>query len=78
MAACGNWSRLFSKIRSSDWLGAHQAPPRLPLFLYPVSPSSQSHSIVEDNLEPSWMPQLGQSSGWRGFNVRALSRDSVG
>ncbi|KAL7840239.1 hypothetical protein AOLI_G00255620 [Acnodon oligacanthus] len=48
--------------------------------LAPVPPRmhSQSHSIVEDNLEPSWRPQLGQSSGWHGFNARALSRDSVG
>ncbi|XP_037389998.1 synaptic Ras GTPase activating protein 1b isoform X4 [Pygocentrus nattereri] len=48
--------------------------------LAPVPPRmhSQSHSIMEDNLEPSWRPQLGQSSGWHGFNARALSRDSVG
>ncbi|XP_066501128.1 synaptic Ras GTPase activating protein 1b isoform X3 [Hoplias malabaricus] len=48
--------------------------------LAPVPPRmhSQSHSIVEDNLEPNWMPQLGQSSGWHGFNARAMSRDSVG
>ncbi|XP_076869066.1 synaptic Ras GTPase activating protein 1b isoform X2 [Brachyhypopomus gauderio] len=48
--------------------------------LAPVPPRmhSQSHSIMEDNLEPNWMPQLGQSSGWHGYNMRALSRDSVG
>uniref|UniRef100_A0A4W4GXT0 Synaptic Ras GTPase activating protein 1b n=1 Tax=Electrophorus electricus TaxID=8005 RepID=A0A4W4GXT0_ELEEL len=48
--------------------------------LAPVPPRmhSQSHSVMEDNLEPNWMPQLGQSSGWHGYNVRALSRDSVG
>ncbi|XP_072548464.1 synaptic Ras GTPase activating protein 1b isoform X3 [Salminus brasiliensis] len=48
--------------------------------LAPVPPRmhSQSHSIVEDNLEPNWRSQLGHSSGWHGFNARALSRDSVG
>ncbi|XP_053344058.1 synaptic Ras GTPase activating protein 1b isoform X3 [Clarias gariepinus] len=47
--------------------------------LAPVPPRmhSQSHSFVEDNLESNWTPQLGPSSGWRGFNARALSRDSL-
>lgn len=40
--------------------------------------SSQSQSFVEDNLEPNWRPHLGHSSGWSGYNSRALSRDSVG
>ncbi|XP_022524394.2 synaptic Ras GTPase activating protein 1b isoform X2 [Astyanax mexicanus] len=49
--------------------------------LAPVPPRmhSQSHSIVEDNMEPSWRSQLGQSTGWHGgYNARAMSRDSVG
>ncbi|KAF7692054.1 hypothetical protein HF521_011021 [Silurus meridionalis] len=47
--------------------------------LAPVPPRmhSQSHSFVEDNLESNWTSQLGPSSGWRGFNARALSRDSL-
>uniref|UniRef100_A0A8C1KSZ4 Synaptic Ras GTPase activating protein 1b n=1 Tax=Cyprinus carpio TaxID=7962 RepID=A0A8C1KSZ4_CYPCA len=44
----------------------------------PLRMHSQSQSFVEDNLEPNWRPHLGHSSGWPGFNSRALSRDSVG
>ncbi|XP_058232666.1 synaptic Ras GTPase activating protein 1b isoform X5 [Hemibagrus wyckioides] len=47
--------------------------------LAPVPPRmhSQAHSFVEDNLESNWTPQLGPSPGWRGYNARALSRDSL-
>ncbi|XP_016391828.1 synaptic Ras GTPase activating protein 1b isoform X8 [Sinocyclocheilus rhinocerous] len=44
----------------------------------PLRMHSQSQSFVEDNLQPNWRPHLGHSSGWPGFNSRALSRDSVG
>ncbi|XP_059364443.1 ras/Rap GTPase-activating protein SynGAP-like isoform X4 [Carassius carassius] len=44
----------------------------------PLRMNSQSQSFMEDNLEPNWRPHLGHSSGWPGFNSRALSRDSVG
>uniref|UniRef100_A0A8C1U1N7 Synaptic Ras GTPase activating protein 1b n=1 Tax=Cyprinus carpio TaxID=7962 RepID=A0A8C1U1N7_CYPCA len=44
----------------------------------PLRMHSQPQSFVEDNLEPNWRPHLGHSSGWPGFNSRALSRDSVG
>ncbi|XP_016137453.1 ras/Rap GTPase-activating protein SynGAP-like isoform X3 [Sinocyclocheilus grahami] len=44
----------------------------------PLRMHSQSQSFVKDNLEPNWRPHLGHSSGWPGFNSRALSRDSVG
>ncbi|XP_048008789.1 synaptic Ras GTPase activating protein 1b isoform X4 [Megalobrama amblycephala] len=44
----------------------------------PLRMQSQSQSFMEDNLEPNWRPHQGHSSGWPGFNSRALSRDSVG
>uniref|UniRef100_A0A8C2G1G8 Synaptic Ras GTPase activating protein 1b n=1 Tax=Cyprinus carpio TaxID=7962 RepID=A0A8C2G1G8_CYPCA len=57
--------------RQSILVQPHLAP--VPLRMH-----SQSQSFVEDNLEPNWRPHLGHSSGWPGFNSRALSRDSVG
>lgn len=47
------------------------APPRM---------HSQSHSIMEDNLNlhPDWLMQSRRYSGWPGLSPRVLSRDSLG
>lgn len=68
-----------SSIYRKQWLDS-TLPSSSPvlLSLSPFSPSSQSHSMMEDNLEPDWLMQPGRYSGWPGLNSRALSHDALG